>query len=727
MISIRFRHFLLPAYFLPVYFLLVLVWIGGQTTPGLANEVDFEADSVEVNRDEGVIIATGNVILRQADETLYTDRLIYNEAADLAIAIGKVRLIQGDGGATLSDRMELSEQFTRMIARPLISSFEDGTRFAAREGEAVQGEQAIYRYGRYTPCKCDWDEGEQPIWEIRSSRIVHDMQSRTIRHENMRLHIFNLPFFWLPVLAHPDWTVNRRSGFLGPRYSYSTDLGTVLSVPWFQVLGPTRDVEIEPVWFQHRGNAAKITYRERWNNFDLDANLYTGELETYKKSRERVAGIDARLTGEMQGGWRVAGQLQRASQDTFLRRYGFLEDTSLESKLSAEKVTRRRYYRVAASDMQGLSSSDTRDKEPTILPFVQYEYERPTARPGTSMRTRLSALQLDNDNGHEMQRWTGMTEFIQTREMIGGRTRLEAGFTGSYHNIEQRADGKTKLGELGRGHSHVSADWQAPIEVKLGNQPFLLTPRLKATHIGGADRTDDIPNRDSSDFRLDEANIFLIHRFQGEDYYLPGARLDGGISLWTESAQLGQISGFLGLSRRLSGKTATGLTAKARSDYSDYVASLRLDPPGPLSLSFAGRADQHNFKLNESRSTLALNFADTKITITHAQLSSAYFTSTTEDLEEAKITATQQLPGGWSLQADQVWNLSSGESRRDSSTVKLAWTGGFQDCVTLSLDYKRVPGSDRDIRNIDELQLLLNFKYLGSISQSNLKSGFSSN
>ncbi len=139
MISIRFRHFLLPAYFLPVYFLLVLVWIGGQTTPGLANEVDFEADRVEVNRDEGVIIATGNVILRQADETLYTDRLIYNEAADLAIAIGKVRLIQGDGGTTLSDRMELSEQFTRMIARPLISSFEDGTRFAAREGEAVQG------------------------------------------------------------------------------------------------------------------------------------------------------------------------------------------------------------------------------------------------------------------------------------------------------------------------------------------------------------------------------------------------------------------------------------------------------------------------------------------------------------------------------------------------------------------------------------------------------------
>ena len=720
---LRFREFLLP-----VSFLLALVWIAILPAGSLANEVDFEADTVEVNREEGVIIATGNVILRQAGETLYADRLIYNEAADLAVAIGKVRLIQANGGTTLSDRMELSQQFTQLIAQPLISSFEDGTRFAARDGEAVQGEQAVYRYGRYTPCKCDWEGGEQPIWDIRSSRIVHDLQSRTIRHENMRLHIFDVPFFWLPVLAHPDWTVNRRSGFLGPRYGYSTDLGTTLSVPWFQVLGPTRDVEIEPIWFQHRGEAAKITYRERWNNFGLDAYFYTGDLETYKKSREGVAGIDARLTGQMRGGWKVTGQLQRASQDTFLRRYGFLGDSSLESELSAEKVTRTRYYRVAASDMQGLSSSDTRDKEPTILPLVQYEYERPTARPGTALRTRLSALQLDNDNGHEMQRWTGMTEFIQSREMLGGRTRLEAGFTGSYHNIEERSDGKTKLGELGRGHSHVSADWQAPIEVRLGNQPFLLTPRLKATHIGGADRTDDIPNRDSSDFRLDEANIFLTHRFQGEDYYLPGARLDGGISLWTESAQLGQISGFLGLSRRLSGKTATGLTAKARSsDYSDYVASLRLNPPGPLSLAFTGRADQHDFRLNESRSSLSLNFSKTKITVSHAQLSSAYFTSTTEDLEEAKITATQQLPGGWSLQADQVWNLSSGESRRDSSTVKLAWTGGFQDCVTLSLDYKRVPGSDRDIRNIDEVQLLLNFKYLGSISKSNLKSGFSTN
>ena len=715
-------------FLLPLSFLLALVWITILPAGSMANEVDFEADSVEVNREEGVIIATGNVILRQAGETLYADRLIYNETADLAVAIGRVRLKRADGGTTLSDRMELSQQFTRLIANPLISSFEDGTRFAARDGDVVQGEQAIYRYGRYTPCKCDWEGGEQPIWDIRSTRIFHDMQTRTIRHENMRLHIFDVPFFWLPVLAHPDWTVNRRSGFLGPRYSYSTDLGTTLSAPWFQVLGPTRDVEIEPVWFQHRGDAAKITYRERWNNFDLNANLYTGDLETYKKSREGVAGIDAQLTGQMQGGWKVSGQLQRASQDTFLRRYGFLEDTTLESKLSAEKVTRSRYYRVAASDMQGLSASDTRDKEPTILPFVQYEYERPSSRPGITQRTRLSALQVDNDNGYEMQRWTGMTEFIETREMLGGRTRLEAGFTGSYHNIEERSDGNTKLGELGRGHSHLSADWQNPIEVKLGNRPFLLTPRLKATHIGGADRTDDIPNRDSSDFRLDEANIFLTHRFQGEDYYLPGARLDGGISLWTESDWLGQMSSFLGLSRRLSGKTATGLTAKARSsDYSDYVASLSLDPPGPLALSFTGRADQHDFRLNESRSTLSLNFSKTTITVSHAQLSNAYFTSTTEDLEEATITATQRLPAGWTLQADQVWDLSSGESRRDSSTVKLAWTGGFQDCVTLSLDYKRVPGSDRDIRNIDEVQLLLNFKYLGSISKSNLKSGFGTN
>ena len=61
--------------------------------------------------------------------------------------------------------------------------------------------------------------------------------------------------------------------------------------------------------------------------------------------------------------------------------------------------------------------------------------------------------------------------------------------------------------------------------------------------------------------------------------------------------------------------------------------------------------------------------------------------------------------------------IYQGKTRRDKTRFTLAWTGGFQDCLTLSLDFKETHQPDRDIPRKDEIFLVLNFKYLGAISQ----------
>ena len=74
-------------------------------------------------------------------------------------------------------------------------------------------------------------------------------------HRNVRMHIMNVPIGYLPYLAHPDWTVRRRSGFLTPTFVMNTDLGLVTSIPYFQVIDETRDIEFTPFKYQHRGAA----------------------------------------------------------------------------------------------------------------------------------------------------------------------------------------------------------------------------------------------------------------------------------------------------------------------------------------------------------------------------------------------------------------------------------------------------------------------------------------
>ena len=208
----------------------------------------------------------------------------------------------------------------------------------------------------------------------------------------------------------------------------------------------------------------------------------------------------------------------------------------------------------------------------------------------------------------------------------------------------------------------------------------------------------------------------MNNRFQGRDFILPGTHVAGGISGITSHSVFGDITGFAGLSYKVQGKTPAGLTISGREDFSDYISSLSMNSPFNLNLSWSGRADYDELKLNESRTSLNYGSGGTSVELEHTQIAQGFFQAAEDDKEEAQIKLTHKLSNDIRLIADQVWNLSSGKTKRDQSVLSAEWSGGFQDCVTLSLDYKRDPYVDRDIKRLSELQLKLSFKYLGSIS-----------
>ena len=206
---------------------VLCLWLfAAQASAEQPEDVDFEADTVTVDRDDSILTATGNVVLVRGTERLTADKVVYNQNTDQAKAIGNVVYLTADGIEHRSDEMFLDENFTHAIATPIISQFGDGTRFSANSAEHNSDIRTVFNRSRFSPCKCDYDKGESPIWDLRATTTSHDLQSNTITHSNVRMHIFGLPVFYLPALAHPDWTVNRRSGFLAPTIAYSND------VPW---------------------------------------------------------------------------------------------------------------------------------------------------------------------------------------------------------------------------------------------------------------------------------------------------------------------------------------------------------------------------------------------------------------------------------------------------------------------------------------------------------------
>jgi len=687
-----------------------------------AEKVDFEADTVTVDRDESILTATGNVVILRGVERLTADKVIYNQLTDEAKAFGNVVYLTADGIEHRADEMLLDDNFTHAIATPIISQFSDGTRFSADSADHNADIRTVFNRSRFSPCKCDYDKGESPIWDLRATTTSHNLQNNTITHSNVRMHIFGLPVFYLPALAHPDWTVNRRSGFLSPTLAYSNDKGMTSTVPYFQVLGPTNDIEYQVSNFQFRGQAVKTVYRQKWDRADLNANIITGKLETFKKSRENVGAIDATLTAKAGEDWDVTVKARRSSQDTFLRRYGYENTYALSSSIVAEKLDRNRYYLVEASDYQGLRASDTPEKEPVILPHIYYEKTRKEAIPHLTSKTEFSLLQLDNDDDNDMVRWTALQNYTHKTPLLDGIVTSQIDGMASYYDIQHVNDADFALNQFGSVNVIGSAGWHRIFPAAIGATPASVTPKVKFTAIGGTDRTDEVPNRDASDFRLDESNMFLNNRFQGRDYILPGSRLDSGVLFSTDTAMLGSISTFAGISYTTSGKNTSEQTTRD-SKYSDYIASIDINTPYHIGLSWAGRADSKDFEILESRTSVNYNYKGTSIGLNHTQIGRTFFAAADNDREEASISASQKLTNSLTISANQVWNLSDSQRKKEQSVFSAVWTGGFQDCLTLSLDYERDPFADRDVKKVSQIQLYLTFKYLGTISQSNLMSG----
>ena len=704
--------------FLMILTLVSLSFFGMHQAVASEEEISFEADSVTVSQEDGSMYATGNVVMSQAGLRLTADEVRYNRDSNSAVASGNVEFIDADGAVHRADVMTLDTEFTHIVAETLRSRYPDGSFVTAANGDIKTESVSIFNSSRFSPCDCDFENGETPIWDMRATSTRHNVETKTIIHRNVRMHIMNVPIGYLPYLAHPDWTVRRRSGFLTPSFVVSSDLGFTASIPYYHVIDETSDVELTPYKFQHRGTALRTKYRQRWNNSDLDVAVIAASVNTYKKEREAVSAIDANYRTTIGDGWAVRARLHRASQDTFLRRYKFESKKRLKSEVTAERIKTNRYYRVEMSDIQGLNVADTPDKEPTILPHIFYEKVGPGFREGQHLKTEISAIQVDNDDGHDLSRWTGNVQVEEQITKGPHHTSATLGAIGSYYSIQKKPVGATtRTDDLGRLTPVASLNWRYPFSVSVGGRSAILEPQAQMVYLGGDDKSDKIPNRDSSDYRIDEANLFLINRYQGYDYLRPGTRADVGVSAVANDAVLGEVSGFAGISRRMSGKPSTGLAVNDEDIYSDYVASLSVDPEGPFKVTWSGRLASHDFKLNESKTNVSSSFRRLSYSLEHLQVAQPYFSSATSDLEELKASFAYDLTGGWRLKGSQVWNLSNGKSVRDTSTASLTWTGGIQNCLTVNFDYDRDLEKDRDIKANDTFLITVNFKYLGAITQ----------
>ena len=135
---------------------------------------------------------------------------------------------------------------------------------AAQRADRTAGNYTVLQNGVYTACEaCKNDPKKPPLWQVRAARIIHDQSEKMLYFEDARVEFFGVPLAWVPFMSAPDPTVKRKSGFLFPTVSDTTQYGFGVEVPYYWALAPNADITVSTMATTRQGELFQGEWRHR--------------------------------------------------------------------------------------------------------------------------------------------------------------------------------------------------------------------------------------------------------------------------------------------------------------------------------------------------------------------------------------------------------------------------------------------------------------------------------
>ena len=306
-----------------------------------------EADSLINNENDGVLIASGQVIGKYQERTLRAEKVVYTLATGVVIASGNVVLIDPNGSTQYASKLELSNELETGTATDFTArQVGNGLTSAAFATRTENGEIELYN-AYYTACKLCKEKGKtkKPSWRIKARKVRQDKKTRTFRYNSALLEIGGLPLFWTPYLAHPDPSAERSSGFLTPFVGVTSSKGFNIRAPYYWAINEYTEATLTPNLYQNVNPMMKYQFIRKFNTgalsvdgsltyssfFDRDGNEFNPD--DFQNPSQAPTGKKLRSHTFIKGlfspskTWSYGFGLELSSDDDYLNRYN-LEEAS---------------------------------------------------------------------------------------------------------------------------------------------------------------------------------------------------------------------------------------------------------------------------------------------------------------------------------------------------------------------------------------------------------------
>lgn len=723
------------------------------------------ASEIVYDYDHNTVSAVGDVQVYYGDRTLQADRVIYDRKTAKVRAVGNVRLTEADGNVVTAAEVELTDDLREGFVRSLLLQTKDRARFAAAQATRTGGDVTVFEHGVYTACEpCKEHPEKPPLWQVKAARIILKEQEKMVYYEDARLELLGVPIAYLPYFSHPDPSVQRKTGFLAPRFMGNNELGGAVEIPFYWALSPDMDATFSPLITTRQGPLFKGEFRQRLINGSYAvraAGIFQADPDAFPKSPRGAGSMEERGALNATGEFDINEHWKWGFEGWLLSDKWVLQDYKLWNPEATETVSTvyltgqndRNFFDLRAYAFQGLIGKvkkvpdyvyDQPGRLPIVHPVMDYDkyVDEPVAGGELSVHTNITSLTRNSTeyilNPHDKKiglqgaagTWSRLSGDVQwRREFIDPIGQVWTPFAYVRGDVFQR-DPELK-GALPdflnndddfvlRGMAAAGLEYRYPFvaESSIGThtiEPIAqLIVRPNEASIGTVD------NEDAQSLFFDDTTLFEWDKFSGWDRVEGGTRANVGIQYTLTTTSGANFNVLFGQSFAVAGQNSfayggpfnVGPESGLETDSSDYVARAYFQPVKELQFSSRFRFDENNFdpEATELEASARLN-----------KVSGSVMYGRYAPQPDLGLGLREGILGISKVQVTDAWAVAGGarydldEDRFDRTLVGLGYN---DDCISLWLNYSTDWTKDGNRVPVHTVYLQLTLRTLGDAGVS---------
>ena len=735
-----------------------------------------EADTLTNDEATKILTAQGQVEGRYQDRTLRADRVVYNLETGQVLASGNVVLVQADGSSQYADKLELSNELEAGTATDFVARTPGGGVTAARfVARGKDGEVELYN-AYYTACEV-CEEKPTPSWRIKARQVTQDQDSRTVQYRDATFELFGIPVFYSPYLAHPDPSSERASGILAPFIGVSNATGFNARLPYYWAIDDYTEATITPRVYSKVNPLLELQAARQFHTgrIQLNGSLTYGSIfdrngnafdDPSAFSNPETAPVGRKLRGHLNATglfspsnfWTYGFGLQYTSDDNYLLRYnlneqrdrqGLYQDESRRNtsqafivgqnestRLTLSSVAfqdRRDRITVIGEDRFSFSRSDD-GRLPVIAPRLELEHYMSDPVFNGRLRASGNLTVLNRETGSDYTRATAGLDYAKTWIAPGGiEVKPFANIRTDFYNIEADEEDASEQtsNDFTRTLGQAGIDIRYPF-IRLGESTtWVVEPRVQLTQSFGDAKLDEFIISGASDMPLTEdagnadltaALLWQSNKSSGYDFWQEGTRIDVGGNVTLDWGKSNSASVFLGQSFSAGGngeaiedlssedggfRVGSGLAGRE----SDIVGEASLKLGRFITSQTKLRYDQDTNDFTRIDSSLGMRSKWVDTSARYYRLSNnagALITTIGAPQEELTGSVRVKLNKNWSTSYGLTRDLDADRTRRQTLGLRYQ-----DDCMLLELLYRKSQFNNDAIRNISGLGIRVSLLTLG--------------